>query len=142
MQQDKTVFWLKGASLLVVGFGLAISFAAHPATSGITEIFADLIIWPIDGMQSLASPETRILCAILGGVMTGWGVLFWQLSTKLFPRDPELARTLIYWSIGVWFVIDGIGSIVAGAPLNVFFNIGFLIAFILPLWRTKKFSNA
>jgi len=142
MKQDYTIFWLKTASLLVIGFGLLISLATYPTTSTLILFLTDLMLWPLDGAQSLSAPEARILCAILGGVMVGWGALYWLISTKLYPREPELARTMIYWSIGIRFIIDGNGSIVAGVPLNAFLNIGFLIAFILPLWRAPKITNA
>jgi len=31
---------------------------------------------------------------------------------------------------------------VAGVPINAFLNIGFLVAFVLPLWRSPKIVNA
>lgn len=138
MQQEKTVFWLKTASILVVGFGIMILLAAYPATSSLTLFYTDLIFWPLDGAQSISMPETKILCAVLGGVMIGWGVLLWAISAKLYHREPDLARSMIFWSIGTWFITDSLGSIVAGVPLNAFLNIGFLVAFILPLWRSTK----
>ncbi len=141
MRQDKTIFWLKFASLLVIGFGLIVSLAAHPASAGLPLILTDLMFWPMDGEQSLSRPETRLLCAILGGVMVGWGVLFWLISAKLYYREPELSRSMIYWSIGIWFVTDSLGSIVAGVPINAFLNIGFLVAFVLPLWRSSKIAT-
>ncbi len=142
MQHENTVYWLKFASFLVIGFGLIVSLAAHPASAGLPLILTDLIFWPMDGEQSLSRPETRLLCAILGGVMVGWGVLFWLISAKLYPREPELARSMIYWSIGIWFITDSIGSIVAGVPINALLNIGFLVAFVLPLWRSPRNSVA
>jgi len=138
MQQENTVYWLKFASLLVIGFGLIVSLAAHPASAGLPLVLTDLMFWPMDGKQSLSGPETRLLSAILGGVMVGWGVLFWLISAKLYHREPDLARSIIYWSIGTWFITDSIGSIVAGVSINAFLNIGFLAAFVLPLWRSPK----
>lgn len=142
MQLEKTIFWLKAASMLVIGFGLILSLAAYPATSGLAYFYTDLAFWPLDGEQNLTYPETRILCAVLGGVMAGWGVLLYQISTKLFPREPALARSLIFWSIGVWFVTDVIGSLVAGVPINAVLNIGFLLAFVVPLINRKKHISA
>ena len=37
--------------------------------------------------------------------------------------------------MAVWFVIDGAGSIAAGAPLNLVGNVAFLVMFILPARR-------
>jgi hypothetical protein len=94
-------------------------------------------IFSIDGAQDLAAPETRLISAIGGGVMAGWGVLLWMLSTQLFPRDPALAAKLIITSIVTWFVIDSTGSMLAGAPLNAAFNVSFLLVFCVPLWRYR-----
>jgi hypothetical protein len=130
---DTTVNWLKAASAVFIGFGILVVFAALPATSGPTLLITNIVSWRFDGSQSLAMPETRLLCAILGGVLAGWGMLLWLISSQLFPREPGLARRLILWSVGTWFVIDSTGSIVAGAPTNALFNIPFLLAFLLPL---------
>lgn len=142
MHGSSTVTWLKIASAVVVGFGILLLFAAYPATSAPVAVLSDLILWPVDGTQTLDAPETRLLSGILGGVMAGWGVLLWTVSTRLYPREPDLARTLTLTSIWVWFVVDGIGSTVAGAPLNVLLNVGFLALFVVPLWSSRKQTAA
>jgi len=43
-------------------------------------------------------------------------------------------RTVILAGVWVWFVADSLGSLAAGAPLNAQFNVGFLLAFLIP-WR-------
>ena len=142
MRGSSTVTWLKIASAVVVGFGILLLLAAYPATSAPVVVLSDLILWPVDGTQTLDAPEPRLLSGILGGVMAGWGVLLWTVSTRLYPREPDLARTLILTSIWVWFVADGIGSTVAGAPLNVLLNVGFLALFVVPLWSSRKHAAA
>jgi hypothetical protein len=57
------------------------------------------------------------------------------VSRRLYPKDPELGRSLIIASIGTWFVIDSAGSVLAGAPLNALFNVSFLLIFVLPVWK-------
>ena len=133
-----TTTWLKAAAAIVVGFGGLVALAAHPATAGPTVLLADLIFWPIDGTATFAAAETRVMSAIGGGLMAGWGVLLWLLAARLYPREPALARTMILTSVGVWFVVDGIGSVAAGAPLNVVLNAGFLAMFVVPLWSPRK----
>ena len=99
-----------------------------------TAVFlADLILWPIDGGQILTA-ESRLLSAILGGVMLGIGTTLVVLVARFYPRDPELVRTVILAGVWVWFVADSLGSLAAGAPLNVLLNAGFLLAFLIP-WR-------
>ncbi|WP_282607745.1 hypothetical protein [Pelagibius sp. Alg239-R121] len=138
MPHEKTMNRLKIASAIVIVFGIAMVSAAIPATSASTAFLLDLIFWPLDGQQSAARPEVHLLFAISGGMLMGWGLLLWQITARLFPRDPDLARSLILTSIGTWFVFDSLGSVVAGAPLNAVFNIGFLLLYVVPLWRTAR----
>jgi hypothetical protein len=138
MDQDTTLRWLKFGSALTILFGLLVAAAATPLGAGPAQFLADLIFFPIDGAQRLAAPETRLISAIGGGVMAGWGVLLWMISTNLFPSDSALAAKLITSSLVTWFVIDGAGSIVAGAPLNAVFNVSFLLIFCIPLWRHRS----
>jgi hypothetical protein len=142
MQSKSTATWLKAASAIVFGFGVLTALAALPALAGPTRILADIMFWPLDGAQSLAAPEARILCAIGGGVMAGWGALLWLVAAKLYPRDPELARTMTLASVGIWFAIDSFASILAGAPVNAVLNIGFLLLFVLPLRRGRAIAAA
>ena len=79
--------------------------------------------------------EARLVAAILGGVMTGFGLLFWMLTDALIDDDPKLLRKLILTVLTVWFVIYSAGSVAAGAPLNVVGNVGFLAMYVLPARR-------
>ena len=142
MSQEKTQGWLKIASAVVIGFGIAMAASALPAVSSSTGLLLDLIFWPIDGGQTAEASEVHLLSAICGGILTGWGLLLWQLATRLYPRDPELARSLILSSIVTWFMVDGIASAMAGAPLNAALNIGFLLLFIVPLWRPAEAAHS
>jgi hypothetical protein len=130
--------WLKACSaVLLVGLGLLFAIAAHPAAAGIATLFADLLYWPMDGTQSMAAPETRIMLAIGGGITVGWGVTIWQIADRIMPKDPALARAILLPGMIAWFVTDSTCSWFAGAPLNIALNAVFLIAFTVPLWRAK-----
>lgn len=142
MSPRRTETWLKAASGIVIGFGLLGLLGTLPATSAPTQFLTDLAFWPLDGAPNSAAPETRLFWGILAGLLCGWGLLLWQITTRLLPRDPELARTLILTSIGTWFVIDSAGSLAAGAPVNALMNVGFLLLFVLPLWRTRRALEA
>lgn len=133
MSAQTTMRQLQGAAAIVAVFGLIIAGTAHPSTAGVTRLLVDLIFWPLDGQQSLAAPETRLLGAVCGGIMAGWGLMLWLVATKMYSREPELARSIILGSVTTWFVIDSIGSILAGATLNAVLNVGFLLVFWLPL---------
>ncbi len=138
MPSQSTIAWLRIASATVVGFGILAALAALPATSMPIQMMVDLIFWPVDGAPGEWGPQTRFVSGVGGGVMTGWGVMLWLVSTRLYPRDPELGRTLILTSIGIWFVVDSAASIAAGAPLNAFLNVSFLVIFYVPLRRPVR----
>lgn len=130
-----TIIALKTASAIVIGFGLVTALAAWPALNLPTQWLIDLMFLPFDGQPNIVSPEARILCGILGGVLVSWGVMQWLIATKLYLREPALARQLIWFSLWSWFVVDCTASIIAGAPFNAVMNVPFLLLFIVPLWR-------
>lgn len=142
MTRQSTMTWLKVGSILVMLFGVLSFLSLFGLTSSLMTFLVDLIFWPVDGAQSIGGAENQLLLAIFGGIMMGWGVMLWQITTQLYPRDPILARSLILTSIGVWFVVDGVGSILAGAPLNAVLNLSFLIVFFVPLWRPLNETTA
>jgi len=138
MTQETTLRWLKFGSALTIFFGALVAAAAVPVLSGPVQFLADLIFFPLDGLQSVAAKETRLINAIGGGVMVGWGVMLWMISTQLYPKEPALAGKIIMTSIIVWFIVDSTGSVLAGAPLNALGNTSFLLIFCLPLWRSSS----
>ena len=142
MTDTTTQTWLKVASAIVIGFGLLGLLGTIPATSAPTGLLTDLVFWPMDGAPASAAPETRLLWGILAGLLCGWGLLLWQIATRLLPRDSELARNLILTSVWVWFVVDSTGSVLAGAPVNALLNVGFLLLFIVPLSRGRQTRQA
>ena len=129
--------WLKAGAAITMAFGIIIGAAAIPALAGPTTWLFDLVIFPLDGAQSLGGTDVRLLSAICGGLLAGLGVMMWLVATEVFARDPVLGRSMILKSIFTWFVIDSSMSFAAGAPLNVVGNIGFLLIFVLPVWNAS-----
>ena len=130
--------WLKGACAVLIGFGIVIALAALPGLATPIAFLVDLVFWPVDGMPTASGPEARLWRAICGGLLIGWGLMIWLIVSRLLPREPALARRLVLSGIGAWFVVDSLGSIAAGAPLNAALNVGFLLAFVAPLWRPVR----
>lgn len=138
MTFDTRLRWLKFASTLTFGFGLVIAAAAVPELAMPTALLADLIFYPIDGLPAIAASSERLLSAIGGGVMTGWGVMLYMITDNIVTREPAAGRRLILAGIGAWYVIDSSMSIAAGAPLNALFNTVFLLLFVVPVWSLGK----
>lgn len=127
--------WLKLTSLFIVALGLVVALAAHSATALPATWLADIVFWPFDGAQRLDTDATRVMAAISGGVMVGWGVMMWLVIDRLVPTDPGLARLLLLESTLAWFLVDSTGSYVAGATVNVLLNTALMLAVVLPAWR-------
>ncbi len=127
--------WLRLGAGLAMGAGVMIALAAHPAMAWPTAILTDLIFWPVNGAETLASPEARLLSAISGGVLVGWGWALWLLAGEGLAQAPALSRRIILGSATAWFVVDSTASIIAGAHWNVLGNLVFLALFTLPLLR-------
>ena len=134
MNTDSRIRWLKTGAAVTLAAGLLIGAAAIPALQGPVNLMVDLIYFPVDSAQSVDAVSARLLSAITGGLMVGLGVMLWVVATELCPREPALGRRLILLGVGSWYVVDSSMSVAAGAPLNVLFNSGFLLIFVLPAW--------
>jgi len=135
----KTIsFQLKFASAVVIVFGVMCLLAAFPITRFALTLTADIIFWPPGNMSDINfAPEAILLSTILGGVMIGWGAMFWMITTHLLPKEPLLAKSLMLKSILIWFTFDTIGSLLGPAPMNALFNILFLVIFLVPLLQIR-----
>ncbi|MCC0036593.1 MAG: hypothetical protein H6887_15180 [Hoeflea sp.] len=141
MEIAHTQTWLKAAAAVVIGFGLLIAAGAWPPLSAPVALLADLLIWPLDGLQRLELPETRVFMAISGGVMVGWGVTLWKLADHLLAEHLAAVRSITMTGLYSWFAVDSIGSIAAGVPLNAVANIGFVVLFVL-VFRQPRQAHA
>jgi len=138
MTHSSTVATLKIASLAVTLVGLLLSLGAAAKLSAALGLFLDLAIPPVDGAQDAGLQQTRLLAAVAGGVMTGWGVMLWLVTTRIYEADPTAGRSLILPGLVVWFVVDGAASVAAGAWPNAAFNTVFLALFAIPLLAARR----
>ena len=128
---------LRFAAGVTMVTGLALTLSAVPALNIGMRLLTDLLVWPIDGAETLAASETRLALAIGGGVMLGWGLMIWQLAGEPLERAPEAVRGIIRASVLGWFLVDSAGSAAAGAALNVVPNLVFLALFLLPMRKAR-----
>lgn len=125
---------LRFAAGVTMVTGLALALSAVPALNIGVRLLTDLLVWPFDGAETLAAPETRLALAISGGVMAGWVLMIWQLAGEPLERAPKAVRGIIRASVLGWFVVDSAGSV---AALNVLPNLVFLALFLLPLRKAR-----
>ncbi len=131
-------FWLKVTAFVVGSFGPIFFFGTMESTLEPARLTLDLLSWPIDGLTTYASPDTRFLSALTGGFLLGWGVTIWLLSAWVYDKAPEEVRKTVLFGVLSWFFLDSAGSIASGNTSNAFINILVLLVAIGPLWLPAK----
>jgi hypothetical protein len=126
--------WLKITAVVVGSFGPIFFLGTMESTLEPARLTLDLLSWPVDGLTTYASPDTRFLSALTGGFLLGWGVMIWLLSVWVYDKAPEGVRRTVLIGILSWFFLDSAGSIASGNSSNAFFNILVLIVAVGPLW--------
>ncbi|WP_421704204.1 hypothetical protein [Aliiroseovarius sp.] len=118
-------------------FGVLMSLSLLPPMNGVLMQAVDLVFWPLDGQQQPHRDAPRLMTAVIGGITMGWSVTLLILSGEpahLAPRSVRKAALMGYLS---WFLLDGLGSIIAGAPWNLLGNALFLAFLVVPLLQTS-----
>jgi hypothetical protein len=131
--QTLPITLLKIACLATIATGLVSAAASHPAADAPWALLFDLLQWPLDGAQGAFSNEARVLSAVCGGVLAGWGAIMYWLAAGPVATDYPGARRAFGASLLLWFAIDSTASLLAGWPGNVVLNVTFLVAFLAPL---------
>lgn len=131
-------FWLKITAIAVGAFGPIFFFGTMLPTSEAARWTLDLLSWPLDGLQTYSSPDTRFLSALTGGFLFGWGVMIWCLSAWVYDAAPEAVRRSVLVGLIAWFILDSAGSVASGTPSNVLFNVVVLLVAVGPLWLPAK----
>jgi hypothetical protein len=130
--------WLKITSFTVWSFAPIFFLGSMEATSEPARVTLDLLSWPIDGLTTYQSADTRFLSALTGGFLVGWGVMIWCLWKWVYDKAPEEVRKTVVIGLLSWFVLDSVGSIASGNASNAFINILVLFIAVGPMWRPAK----
>jgi len=137
MSHPTRVAALKIASYVLILFGLLMLSSLFTPTSAVLKQLLDLAFLSFDAPRTI-SPEAWLLVGIAGGILAGWGVTLLLVAKHVFASDAEAGRAIILPGIFAWFVVDGAGSILAGAWFNAVMNAGFLALFAVPLlWPAR-----
>jgi hypothetical protein len=126
---------------MVIG-GLLLAAASHPSTAIVANVFADLVFWPFDGNQAANTSTAMFFGGIGGGAFFGWGIASYILADKLLPQQPSLAASILRSGFLSWFCLDGMASILSGAPINAFvFNVVILLSLLVPLHYANQIAR-
>ncbi len=138
MTHESHKFWLKITAIVVGSFGPVFFLGTMAATLEPARWTLDLLSWPLDGMTTYDSPDTRFLSALTGGFLLGWGVMIWCLSVWVYDAAPEGVRRAVLTGALSWFFLDSAGSIASGNASNALFNVLVLLLAVGPLWRPAR----
>lgn len=125
--------WLRTTALVVGSSAPVLFLGSMAATAEPARFLIDMITWPL-GTVTFAALETRFLSAITAGFLLGWAVMIWCLRAWVYDAAPEGVRKSVVVGSVAWFVLDSLGVVLAGIPINVAFNVLVLLFAVGPLW--------
>lgn len=138
MTHQTSLTALKFASGFVIVFAALNIASLTTSLSIVMDLFIDFVFLPLDGAQLVDSDAARLWIGISGGLLAGWGLMTWLVTDRVYSRDPAAGRAIILPSILAWFIVDGIGSVAAGAWFNVIVNAAILMMFLIPLLLVRS----
>ncbi len=132
--------WLDWWCVAVGLFGILVAGTGFDVTDGLGRIWLEMI-----GGYQLSVPDRgmRFGTGILGAVTFGWAAsLFvaFRATHKLAVDQGAIWRGYSV-AMTLWCVLDSAISVSNGFALNAVTNTLFLIAFLLPLFRTGYFDR-
>jgi hypothetical protein len=86
----------------------------------------------------VAQPYIVFVYRMLGAVMIGWMLALLAIVIGPFQRGEAWAWWAISLSLGGWFAIDTTASLLTCFPGNALLNLGFGLAFAVPLAASRS----
>ncbi len=132
----RAVRGLEVAAIAVMLFSAAILVLPGP-----TQLLFNIVAFGTPeypaAIPEIARPYVVFVYRVLGAVMIGWMLAIWTIIRFALRRGVAWAWWAVALSIGGWFVIDTAASLLSGYPGNALLNLGFGIAFAVPLWACR-----
>ncbi len=133
MSFQTSITCLKAFSVLTILLGTFFAWTTTGPLAGYSLVLVDFIVGPFDGGQSYAAAETRVLAAISGGLTAGLAMFVWMVTHHIYAHNQVVGRQIIVTSVITWFVVDSVGSVLAGVAFNALANVSFLLMFVAPV---------
>lgn len=82
----------------------------------------------------------KLVTAVLGAVMFGWGVTLMFLALGPLRRGSKDAWRMFVVSLAAWFLPDTAYSLLSGFWQNAVLNAGFALMFAIPLAALRSYA--
>lgn len=138
MSPQSAARMMRIAAWITLLSGIGIAAALVPGLERMFNGFLAIVIPGSEGMAALTTTEAKMITAIDGGLLAGFGVMLLLIVVPAIEAGNDVIKRAATIAILVWFVVDGTGSAIAGAPLNIVSNSVFLIAYLVPLFWVRK----
>lgn len=137
------LFWWRLLVAVTAGlmlFGLVLVVMPGIALQGFS-----LLIYASAAHLTTFGPEAaayiRLVHAVLGAVMFGWGVVLMFLALGPVRRGSKDAWHMFAISLTAWFIPDTAYSLLSGFWQNAVLNAGFALLFAIPLIALRPFAK-
>jgi len=127
-------------SILMIG--IAVVFAVYSILWGLApfesinlpaRFILDVSDWPFDKTKIALDKNTKWLSAISAGLLLAVSIFLGGIvAPAIKDKNKSIIRITIVAMVA-WYLLDSIGSIVAGVPSNAFFNTIYLALVLIPL---------
>ena len=80
----------------------------------------------------------NLLSAVIGGTMFGWGLMIGLMSYRLMKKSEDWIWSVITLCVVAWYLLDTLGSLLAGSSLNILLNTSILILALPPIIANRQ----
>lgn len=129
--------WLIAVTVAVMIYGVGL-MALPEVMTGVFRALFFAAPTPLTDFSAEATAYVRLVQGVLGAVLIGWMVMLLSILLGAFRRREREAWQTLALSIVLWFVVDSGFSLAIVNPAHALFNVGFLIAFAIPLAATFR----
>ena len=137
MTKKTSATLIKFAAWGFIAFAFVWGLAPYTAINAPSRVLLDVLDWPFgDGAPSLTRSEMW-LSSIGAGLVLGVSIMLLGIVAPAIRNGQKQVGRVTAWAFVGWYVMDGLGSAVAGVPSNVFFNTILLIMILVPLLMVR-----
>ncbi len=141
MTPARAALIVKIASFGMLGFSLFMGLAPFSSINAPVIFAFDVMDWPLDGSPAAFDRHHQWFLAFSSSFLAGFSLLFIFVVCPALARGDERTRKVALYVLAVWFMMDNVGSIAAGVPVNALWNGLFILPFAIPLMTMQTYSD-